>query len=276
MILNAAHIIILIVTGSVAGFAGGMLGLGGAFLMGPVQYMVYSGMGMSPDLATKLAFGTNMLVVLTIGISSAWRHNLKGVVVWKLALVMGSCALIGSFGGATAATHLPGQVLRTVFGAINLLAAVRMFIGSGAHVTGEPESRPVVWAAWALPVGFLTGLIGIGGGVMVVPIIALVFRYTMRQAVATSLAAMILTSIGGVIGYLTGGLGVAGLPAYTIGYISLQSWVFLAVPSIVMAQVGAVVSHRISERLLRYIFAVIMVFMGLKMIGVFELMGLPF
>ena len=62
--MEFSHIIILLVTGIVVGFAGGLLGLGGAFIMTPVQYIVFSDMGLPADIAVKLAFGTSLLVVL--------------------------------------------------------------------------------------------------------------------------------------------------------------------------------------------------------------------
>ncbi len=106
--VTVAHIIILLATGIGVGFAGGLLGLGGAFIMTPVQYMIFTGMGIPAEIAIKLAFGTSLLVVLPTAVSGAWRHNIKGAVWWKPALVIGSCGLLAAFGGATLAAHLPG------------------------------------------------------------------------------------------------------------------------------------------------------------------------
>ena len=124
--MTITHIITLLVTGIGAGFAGGLLGLGGAFLMGPVQYLVYTNMGLPTDMAVKLAFGTNLLVILPTAISGTWRHHRKRVVFWKAAIIMGSCSLIGSFGGATIASHLHGAALKIAFGAIILVSGIRM------------------------------------------------------------------------------------------------------------------------------------------------------
>jgi uncharacterized membrane protein YfcA len=85
---------------------------------------------------------------------------------------------------------------------------------------------------------------------------------------------MIASSIGGVIGYAVNGLGVEGLPAYSIGYVNLVSWLALAVTSVPMAQVGAMAAHRLPAKELKYVFIAVMVYMGLKMIGVFGWLGL--
>lgn len=76
--MAVTHIIILVVTGVGTGFAGGLLGLGGAFLMTPIQYLVFTNMGIPPDIAIKLAFGTSLMVILPTAISGAWRHHRKG------------------------------------------------------------------------------------------------------------------------------------------------------------------------------------------------------
>ncbi len=273
--MTTAHIIVLLVTGAAAGFAGGLLGLGGAFIMGPVQYMVFTNMGIPTDMAIKLAFGTNLLVVLPIAISAAWRHHRNRAVLWKAAIIMGSCSLIGSFGGTTIATHLPGAALKIAFGAIILLSAIRMFTTSPPQVEEEPKDNPWLWVAWALPIGMVSGLVGVGGGIVAVPVMTLALRFKMHNAVATSLAMMILTSTGGAIGYIINGIGVANLPDYCIGYVNLQSWFLLAVTSVGMAQVGAMTAHRLPDKQIRYIFIIIMFYMALKMLGLFDWLGWP-
>ena len=270
-----AHIIILLATGVVVGFAGGLLGLGGAFIMTPVQYLIFSSMGLPTDMAIKLAFGTSLLVVLPLAASGAWRHSLKGAVRWKAAFIMGGIGLICAFGGATLAAHLPGSALKIAFGAVILLSAIRMLTARQPRTEQQPQDNPWLLATWAIPVGFLSGILGIGGGVLLIPVLVLALRFQMHNAVATSLAVMIFTSAGGAIGYFINGLGVQGLPAYSVGYVNLASWLLLAVTAVAMAQVGAITAHKLPARQLKYIFIIVMFYMGLKMLGVFYWLGWP-
>ena len=273
--MTIAHIITLLGTGIGVGFASGLLGVGGAFIMTPVQYMVYVNMGIPADIAIKLAFGTGLLVILPTAISGTWRHRREGAVWWKAAIIMGSCSLIGALGGSTIATHLPGGVLKTAFGAIALAGAIRMFTARLPQIEEEPKDNPWLWVACSLPIGVIAGLLGIGGGVLVVPVMMLALKFKMHDAIATSLAMIILTSIGGIIGYILNGIGVPDLPAYCVGYTNLQAWFLLAVTSIGMAQVGAITAHRLPAKQLRYIFITLMFYMGLKMLGVFDWLGWP-
>jgi uncharacterized membrane protein YfcA len=273
--VTTTHIIILLATGVGVGFAGGLLGLGGAFIMTPVQYFVFTNMGLPTDLAIKLACGTSSLVVLTLAASGAWRHSLKGVVRWKAAVIMGVCGSVFAFGGATLAAHLSGTGLKIAFGALILASALRMLTARMSQTEASPRENPWLLVACAVPIGFICGIFGIGGGIVLIPVLMLVLRFRIHNAIGTSLAIMLFTAAGGAIGYLINGLGVAGLPDYSMGYIYLPSWGLLAVTSVGMAQLGAIAAHKLPARLLNYIFIAIMLYMGLKMLGLFDWLGWP-
>jgi uncharacterized membrane protein YfcA len=119
-------------------------------------------------------------------------------------------------------------------------------------------------------IGLTSGLIGIGGGMLAVPIMVLVLKFRMHDAIATSLAVVMITSIGGMTGYMVNGLNVPGLPLHSLGYVHLETWALLAATSIGMAQVGARTAHRLPARPLRYAFVGVLFYMGLRMLGVFD------
>lgn len=273
--MELSHIIILLTTGTGIGLLSGLLGIGGGFIMTPVQYMVYLAMGVPASTAIKLAFGTSLLVIIPTAVSGVWRHSKKGTVWWKAAFILGGSGLLTSFGGANLATHLSVTALKTIFGVTCLVAGTRMLTARLPRVEQEPNDKPWLMVAWAIPIGILTGIIGVGGGIMMLPVLMLVLKLKMHQAVATSLAIMIFISIGGVTGYVINGLGVPDLPAYSFGYVHLPTWFLLAITSISMAQVGALTAHRLPAKQLRYMFIALMFYVGLKMLGVFEWLGLP-
>jgi uncharacterized membrane protein YfcA len=273
--MELSHIIILLATGIVMGFAGGLIGLGGALIMTPVQFMLYTDMGLSADLAIKTAFGTSLMVVLPTAISGAWRHHREKSVQWKAAFVMGGVSLIFAFGGATLATHLSGTVLKLAFGIVIILVGIRTLVTREPQYKIEAVSRTWLWILWAVPVGIVSGIFGIGGGMLLVPVLVLALRFEIHYAIGTSLAVVIFTSIGGVVGYVINGIGVTNGLSYSIGYVNLPSWLLLALPGAVMAQVGAMTAHKIPRRPLMYIFTVVLFYMGLDMIGVFNWLGWP-
>ena len=267
--MTIAHIITLLATGIGAGFASGFLGVGGSFIMTPVQYGIFTAMGISEDTAIRLAIGTSLMVILPTATSGAWRHYKKGAVWWKTALIMGSCGLACAYGGATLASYLPGTALKIIFGAVVLSAAIGMLILRPVESNEEPKNNPWLWLACGVPIGLVSGLTGLGGGVIAVPIMVLALKFKMHNAVATSLVVIMITCIGGIIRYILGGQGIPDIPAYSIGYVNLQSWALLVATSVGMAQVGAITAHRLPAKQLRYVFIGVMFYMGLKMLGVF-------
>jgi uncharacterized membrane protein YfcA len=260
--------------GAGAGFASGLLGVGGGFITVPVSYWIIQAMGISPDIAIRIAFGTSLLVILPTVISGTWRHNKKKAIHWKIALILGSCALVGALVGATLAAHLPGAILGVGFG--GLVLAVALWMGLGlmpklARQAEEPRENFGLVAACGFPIGMVTGLTGLGGGALIVPMLVLALNFPMHIAVGTSVASIIFASLGGIFGYIVNGLEVPGLLPYSIGYVNLPIWLCLAATSIPLAQLGARAAHALPAKPLRYIFIAFMVYAGLRMIGVFQL-----
>jgi uncharacterized membrane protein YfcA len=101
-------------------------------------------------------------------------------------------------------------------------------------------------------------------------VLVLALDFPVHTAVGTSVAAIILGSLGGIVGYIVNGLGVPGLLPYSIGYVNLLIFLCLAATSIPMAQLGARAAHALPAKPLMYIFIAFMVYAGLEMIGVFH------
>jgi uncharacterized membrane protein YfcA len=262
----------LLATGAGAGFTSALLGVGGGFIIVPISYWIIQAMDISPDIAIRIAIGTSLLVILPTAISGTWRHNKKGAVRWKTALVLGSCALVGGVIGATLAAQLPGEILEIGFGGLVLAIAIWMGLGIMPKLRreyDEPQEKFWLVAACGVPIGIVSGLTGLGGGALIIPMLVLALNFPMHDAVGTSVASIIFASIGGIVGHIVNGLGVSGLLPHSLGYINLPIWLCLAATSIPLAQLGARVAHSLPAKPLRYIFIAFMVYAGLRMIGVF-------
>jgi len=241
--------------------------------MVPVSYWIILAMGISPDIAIRIAFGTSLLVILPTAISGTWRHNKKKAIRWKTALILGSCALVGALVGATLAAHIPGEILEAGFGGLVLAVALWMGLGLMPKLrreAEEPRENFGLVAACGFPIGMVTGLTGLGGGVLIVPMLVLALNFPMHIAIGTSVASIILASLGGIVGYIVNGLGVSGLLPYSLGYVNLPIWLCLAATSIPVAQLGARAAHALPAKPLTYIFIAFMVYAGLEMLGVLD------
>lgn len=256
----------LIITGITAGTASGLFGVGGGFLMTPVQYWLSLTGGMDSTLATRLAFGTSLAVMIPTMISGAAAHHSRGAVNWKAAVPMGCAAIFGGLAGGTIAAHLPGIVLRMFFAILIIVMAARMVWHIRSCPVCEPRGSTGIYILIGFLIGIVSGLAGIGGGILLVPVLVILLGYPMHTAVGTSSACLIFSSAGAVTAYVINGWGVAGLPLYSIGYVDLLTFAILAITTIPLARFGVRCAHGCSGRNLQIVFAGLLILIGLLML----------
>jgi hypothetical protein len=262
------YLVIMILTGAFTGIISGLLGVGGGFVMTPIQYWLLQETGLQPDLAIRVALGTSLFVILLNSISVALKYHQKHAVQWKQATIMGITGSIFSFGGAAVASQLSASTLSTIFGIVVIIGALRTYLAPAVRES-EISTNPALYILAGIFIGFFSGLLGIGGGVIALPIMLIFLHFGMRNAVGTSSAVIMFTSFGGSIGYIVNGMDQPGLPPYSLGYINLIDWVLLAVPGFLAARRGAEVAHLINPEHLKHLFVLLMIYVGLKMIGFF-------
>lgn len=276
------YVLVLLATGIAVGFACGLLGIGGGFLMVPVQIWALAQQGVDPTLATRIAFGTSLAVVLPTALSGCRGHSCRGIVLWRPGIVMGLSGLAGGFLGGSIASHAPGELLKMLFGSVVLIGALRMLFASDLQprqsLKSEENSQvpePIFqYVLWGFAVGILSGLTGIGGGVILIPVMVVAMGFGIFQAIGTSSVAIAFNALGGVLAYAYNGWGVAGLPPYCAGYIDLLQFSILAGASIFSAQWGVRAAHRLPAERLKQIFVLLMIYIGLKMTGILGWVGL--
>ena len=269
MDINIFYIIILLITGIGIGFASGLLGIGGGFIMVPIQYWLLTSMGIDPTIAIRVSLGTSLAVILPTAISGALGHHRRNAVLIKPMVLLATTGIIGGIFGGTIATHVPGNILKVLFGVAALIVAVRMLTYKYPEIQKEPLDNSFYYIIAGFAIGIMSGLLGVGGGFIIVPFMVIAMGYDIHKAIGTSTAVIIFTSIGGIVSYIFNGLGVQGLPSYSLGYINLLQFVVLAGASIPMAQLGVKAAHTLPARKLNYIFIALMIYIGLNMIGLF-------
>jgi uncharacterized membrane protein YfcA len=267
MEIQILYILVLLATGALVGFACGLLGVGGGFLMVPVQIWAMTSSGIDPTMAVRVAFGTSLAVILPTALCGCRGHSCRGAVLWRPGMALGLSGLGGAFLGGTIATHAPGELLQKIFGLVVLAGALGLLLFRGPEASREPEMGLFRCIFLGLGAGIVAGLSGIGGGVVLVPVMVIGLRFSMQQAAGTSSLAIALNSVGGVLSYVYNGLGVPGLPAYSVGYVNLLQLALLAGTSVPLAWLGVGFSHRLPEQQLRLAFILLMVYVGVKMFG---------
>lgn len=265
----------LVFTGIGIGFTTGLLGVGGGFLLVPILFFLLQSMGIDSTIAIRLSFGTSLAIILPTAMSSAYGHYRKNQVEVKAAIYFGISGFLGSLIGGYAATQMPEDILSIIFGFIILFVAVQLLFFKESPDDRVKKEKIVLFLFFGLLAGLASGLVGIGGGIIIIPAMVMIMGYTMKQASGTSSAVIIITSLGGVISYVYNGLQVSGLPPYSLGYVNLLQFLIIIIFSIPLAQVGAWAAHKFPDRILRYILVALQFYVALKMLGVFDWLGLP-
>jgi uncharacterized membrane protein YfcA len=269
------YLIALLLTGALVGFASGLLGVGGGFIMVPVQFFLLTSLGIDPTISIRVAFGTSLAVILPTAVSGALGHKRRGAVLIRPMILMGFSGIIAAFIGGTIATNVPGFYLRIIFGFLIIIAAIWMLFAHYPELRENPKEGIIKYLLIGFITGILSGLLGVGGGLVLVPILVIIMGFSMIKAVGTSTAVIIFTSFGGIVAYLLNGVNTTGLPPYSIGYINIVQMLALSIASIPMAQIGVKASHKLPEKQLRYIFVLVMFYIAFKMIGLFNWIGVP-
>jgi len=224
----------LLALGALAGFLAGLLGIGGGLVLVPCLMLLLAGQQVGVDVAVKVAIATSMAVVLSTSASSALAHHRRGAVRWHTVAHLAPGIVFGSAASSLAAfAYVKGAVLALVFAGLVLVSSVHMLVETPASPRRQlPGTAGQAGAGAAI--GFMSGLVGAGGGFASVPWMTW-HGVPMRQAVATSAALALPIAAVNVAGYIASGLHARGLPPGSAGYVWIPAWVAIAGTSIVAA-----------------------------------------
>jgi uncharacterized membrane protein YfcA len=269
------YVAVLLLVGVVVGIMSGLFGVGGGFLMVPVQFWALGLLGVDPETALRTAFGTSLAVVIPTAASGAYAHHCRRCVRWDAVRWMGISAAIAALAGALVSTRVPGRPLEILLALVLMIAAVQLLFQRPTCDTGLEERglSPAGYLALGTPGGLLSGLLGIGGGIVVVPLLSLVPKFPVIAAVGTSTPVILCAAIGGVVGYALAVPASAVALPFSVGYVNLAGAAALALGAVPAAQLGARLAHACPPRLLRIALAAVMVVVGLLMLDIPQILG---
>jgi len=255
----------LMVTGVASGIAAGLLGIGGGAIIVPALSTALLLLGYDSDVVQHVAVATSLGIIIPTGIMSARAHYKRGAMDVRIFKLWAPFIVVGTFVGGLIAGYFSGDVLRVVFAVMAFVIAANIVFGFQTKLMGHLHGSSITHRISALIVGFISALMGIGGGSLTVPTLV-AFGATMHAAVGTSAAIGVAIAISGTIGFIISGWGVQGLPPLSLGYINLVALVLVAVLAALFAPVGAALAHRMDQKTLKYVFAAFLTVVGLQML----------
>jgi uncharacterized membrane protein YfcA len=224
----------------------GLLGGGGSILGVPILVYV---IGLDAHHAIALSL---VLVGGTAVLGAAFHHR-SSPLAWREALLFAACGVPFGFLGGIASRRLSGLLLLVLFGLLMVTVGGLMLRPRPEPHEGKRGS-PLLFALAGGSVGFLTGFLGVGGGFLIVPVFILLLHMPTRRAIGSSLVVIAINCASALVGHW---------PSLEI------EWKLIA-PLIVAALAGSLVgvrlSHRFSPRLLRQVFGVFVVILGVVIV----------
>jgi len=255
----------MLATGVVSGVAAGLLGIGGGAVIVPALSSALLWMGFDSDVVQHVAVGTSLAIIIPTGIMSARAHHKRGALDIEVFKLWAPFIVAGTFIGGLMAGWYSGDVLRIVFAVMAFVIAANIVFSFQTKLMGHLHSSKPTHRGAAFVVGYLSSLMGIGGGSLTVPTLV-AFGQTMHKAVGTSAAIGVAIALSGTLGFLISGWGVDDLPPLSVGYINIVALVLVGAMAAVCAPLGAALAHKLDQKTLKYVFAAFLVAVGLNML----------
>ncbi len=263
MTLSPVFILAGLCTGFLAGFLGGLLGIGGGIVIVPALMLLFELQGIEGPSAA-LAVGTSLATIVFTSASAAWAQIKRGAVRWDVVRIWTPFVLLGSFTSGFAADYSPDRVLKGFIGCFLLLVAIVM-LRNWQPAAHRLLPGVAVNVLIALTVGFVSGLVGIGGGNITVPTLSY-FNVKIQNAVATASTLGVPIALFGAVGYTLSGWSSPDLPTGSLGYLYLPGVIAIAAASIFTAPLGVAMTHRLPAIVIKRVFGVLLALISLRML----------
>lgn len=251
-------ILALLAGGAVAGILAGMFGIGGGAILVPIFFHVFGLLGIPEDVRMQLALGTSLAIIVPTSIRSYMAHRQRGAVDTDLLKGWIVAVPLGTLIATVIAAKATSAELQLIFAVIALVLAFRMIFNRASWKLGDDLPGNPIKFLVGTGIGILSGLMGIGGGILNNTFMTLYGR-SIHQGVATSSGVGVLISLPGLAGYVWGGWGKPDLPPFSTGYINWLAVALLIPITLYMAPIGARLAHIMSKRQLEIGFGIFLI-----------------
>lgn len=255
----------LALLGAFGGFAAGLLGIGGGMILVPFMIMLFPMAGIPEAQMVHTAIATSMGTILFTSMSSMRAHHRKGAIRWDIVAVLVPGIIIGGLlSGGAVFSFLDPAWLSLVFAGFVAYSAVKMMWGRPPKPERVMPGK-LVTGAVGVVIGFVSGLVGAGGGFLSVPFMVR-SNVPIHNAVATSAALGFFIALANSVGYVSSGQGGdTGVP-WMLGYIHLPTLIGIVVVSMLTAPLGARCAHSLPVPTLKRVFACLLFVLAFYML----------
>jgi uncharacterized membrane protein YfcA len=257
--------------GLAVGFLSGLVGIGGGVLIVPFLYFFYAhpdfaGAAVSAELGATIAHATSLFIIVPTAVVGTMTYSKAKLVAWRAAVPIALASIVAAALGANLAVLLPADALKLGFGIFLVFTGVQL-IGRKGGAEGKPMrlTLPITTVTGVL-IGLLSALLGVGGGLVAIPMLIYVVRLDMARVAATSLAVVCFAAAAGSVTYILRGIGAAGLPPGSVGFVHLTAAVPILIGSMLTVRLGARSNQKVNRRTMRYVFGALFMLLGARLV----------
>lgn len=256
---------LLVVIGGFAGVLAGLLGVGGGIVLVPAFFYAFKTLGYDGPQLMQVCLATSLATIIVTSVRSVLSHNKKGAVDWEILRGWAPGIVIGAVIGMLVASGLRSSTLQGIFGILGLVVAAYLGFGRQHWRLGAEMPGGLARALMSPVLGFLSVLMGIGGGSFGVPVMTL-YGTPIHRAVATAAGFGVIIAVPSVIGFLFLSIDPASRPPFTIGAVNLPAFGIIIAMTLITAPWGVRLAHAMDPKPLKRVFAVFLALVAVNML----------
>lgn len=251
--------------GAFAGVLAGLLGVGGGIVLVMAFYYAFSILGYESPQLMQMCLATSLATIIVTSVRSVLAHHKKGAVDWDILKGWAIGIAVGAIVGVTVAASLRSTALQAIFGFLAIIVGLYMALGKSHWRLGKTMPMGVKGYLISPVIGFLSVLMGIGGGSFGVPTMSL-FNVPIHRAVATAAGFGVIIAVPSVIGFLLVDMPEGATPPLTIGSVNFIAFGLVISMTLITAPYGAALAHKTDATRLKRIFGAFLVLVALNML----------
>ena len=259
------YIASLVAAGLGSGFASGLFGVGGGIVRIPIFLYLFPLFGIGSEILMHLAVGTSLTLAIPSAIMASRAQYRAGNLDFGFLRSWVPGLIAGVFTGLIIMRYASGRFLEAVFAVVIVIAAIHMLFFTERLRLGNEVPEGLKKSFLSFPIGTVSIMMGISGGTITTPLLT-AYNYPIHRCIALATAGGLFISLTGAIGSAINGVGISGLPRFSLGYIDIIA-VLIMIPTVMFAApLGVKLANHLSQRKLKKVFAIFMVIVAVDMI----------
>lgn len=256
---------LLVAIGAFAGVVAGLLGVGGGIVLVPAFLYTFTALGYTGPQIMQVCLATSLATIVFTSIRSLRAHRAKGAADLDILRGWAPGIAVGAVAGVLVAGSLKTTALMLVFGVLGTVVGLYLAFGHDDWRLGDHMPKGIGRALTAPVIGFLSVLMGIGGGSFGVPLMRL-YGVPIHRAVGTASGFGIVIALPSVTGFLLQGWNAPGRPPFTIGLVNLPAFLIVIGVTMVTTTWGVRLAHAMNPKPLKRVFAGFIIIVALNML----------